>query len=431
MNAPRPTTDISKSLAPLREVVSSLVQARGGTIPAGADRAKLVRRARAAGPAVVPRLIASLRSADEPEAELGLPPARARRRPARDAARSSACCSSDALRRRSRRARSACSPICRRRCRRTCSSAIPRRCSAAACASCSTGLDIARRDRPGGRADRRPGARARGAGLRRRAGAPRRQARRRRSSRRSRRAAASPRTRCRRSTCSIARPPPPPPIARPLEALERGLEYLEAGRPRAARRRLERFVAEPARQRRRAQRARRLPARARRDRRRHRRSCTRPSASSRRRRCIAGTWRRRPSRPTAWAAATWRCATTSRSSTTTTASAERRAEAQAASCAPTSACSAAIAPGRPACATCCAARSCSRAPTPRSPRARTPRRAIGFENVLALVPRHYPSWGNLGAAYLALDRTARGAALPRARARAQPRLHRSPSTICC
>ena len=67
MNAPRPTTDISKSLAPLREVVSSLVQARGGTIPAGADRAKLVRRARAAGPAVVPRLIASLRSPDEPE----------------------------------------------------------------------------------------------------------------------------------------------------------------------------------------------------------------------------------------------------------------------------------------------------------------------------------------------------------------------------
>ena len=50
--------------------------------------------------------------------------------------------------------------------------------------------------------------------------------------------------------------------------------------------------------------------------------------------------------------------------------------------------------------------------------------AQGFENVLALVPRHYPSWGNLGAAYLGLDRTAGGAALPRARARAQPRLHR-------
>jgi tetratricopeptide (TPR) repeat protein len=31
--------------------------------------------------------------------------------------------------------------------------------------------------------------------------------------------------------------------------------------------------------------------------------------------------------------------------------------------------------------------------------------ARGFENVLELVPRHYPSWGNLGAAYLALERT--------------------------
>jgi tetratricopeptide (TPR) repeat protein len=31
--------------------------------------------------------------------------------------------------------------------------------------------------------------------------------------------------------------------------------------------------------------------------------------------------------------------------------------------------------------------------------------AHGFENVLALVPRHYPSWGNLGAAYLALEKT--------------------------
>jgi tetratricopeptide (TPR) repeat protein len=28
----------------------------------------------------------------------------------------------------------------------------------------------------------------------------------------------------------------------------------------------------------------------------------------------------------------------------------------------------------------------------------------GFEEVLELVPRHYPSWGNLGAAYLALQR---------------------------
>ena len=67
-NAPRTTTDISRCLAPLREVVSSLLQARSGTVPAGADRAKLVRRARAAGPAVVLKLIASLSSKDEPEA---------------------------------------------------------------------------------------------------------------------------------------------------------------------------------------------------------------------------------------------------------------------------------------------------------------------------------------------------------------------------
>ncbi len=67
MNAPQ-TTDISRSLAPLREVVSSLIKARSGTVPAGADRAKLVRRARAAGPAVVPKLIASLGARDESEA---------------------------------------------------------------------------------------------------------------------------------------------------------------------------------------------------------------------------------------------------------------------------------------------------------------------------------------------------------------------------
>jgi tetratricopeptide (TPR) repeat protein len=67
MNAPR-TTDISRCLAPLREVVGSLVQARSGAVPVGADRAKLVRRARAAGPAVVPKLIAALTSTEEPVA---------------------------------------------------------------------------------------------------------------------------------------------------------------------------------------------------------------------------------------------------------------------------------------------------------------------------------------------------------------------------
>ena len=66
MNAPR-TTDISRCLAPLREVVESLSQARGGDVPAGADRARLVRRARAAGPAVVPKLIAALAASDEAE----------------------------------------------------------------------------------------------------------------------------------------------------------------------------------------------------------------------------------------------------------------------------------------------------------------------------------------------------------------------------
>src|SRR5947209_7741246 len=67
MNAPQ-KTDISRCLAPLREVVSSLSQARSGAVPSGADRARLVRRARAAGPAVVPKLVASLASNDEAEA---------------------------------------------------------------------------------------------------------------------------------------------------------------------------------------------------------------------------------------------------------------------------------------------------------------------------------------------------------------------------
>jgi Flp pilus assembly protein TadD len=68
MSAPQ-ATEISRCLAPLREVVQSLVQARGGEVPTGSERPRLVRRARAAGPAVVPRLIASLASAVEPEAD--------------------------------------------------------------------------------------------------------------------------------------------------------------------------------------------------------------------------------------------------------------------------------------------------------------------------------------------------------------------------
>jgi tetratricopeptide (TPR) repeat protein len=66
MNAPR-TAEISRSLAPLREVMNSLVEARAGTVPAGADRARLVRRARAAGPAVVPKLVAALSASDDTE----------------------------------------------------------------------------------------------------------------------------------------------------------------------------------------------------------------------------------------------------------------------------------------------------------------------------------------------------------------------------
>ncbi len=67
MNAPR-TSEISRCLAPLREVIESLQQARAGDVPAGADRARLVRRARAAGPAVVPKLVAALAGDNEAEA---------------------------------------------------------------------------------------------------------------------------------------------------------------------------------------------------------------------------------------------------------------------------------------------------------------------------------------------------------------------------
>jgi tetratricopeptide (TPR) repeat protein len=66
MNAPR-TSEISRSLAPLREVLQSLLEARAGTVPAGADRARLVRRARAAGPAVVPKLVEALSAAADAE----------------------------------------------------------------------------------------------------------------------------------------------------------------------------------------------------------------------------------------------------------------------------------------------------------------------------------------------------------------------------
>ncbi len=66
--AVRPTAaGISRSLAPLRDVVASLASARDGAVPSGNDRRRLVRRARAAGAAAVPALIRALASprADE------------------------------------------------------------------------------------------------------------------------------------------------------------------------------------------------------------------------------------------------------------------------------------------------------------------------------------------------------------------------------
>jgi tetratricopeptide (TPR) repeat protein len=67
MNSAR-TSEISRCLAPLREIVESLAQARTGELPAGPDRARLIRRARAAGPAVIPRLVAALAAGSEHEA---------------------------------------------------------------------------------------------------------------------------------------------------------------------------------------------------------------------------------------------------------------------------------------------------------------------------------------------------------------------------
>jgi tetratricopeptide (TPR) repeat protein len=67
MNAPR-SAEISRCLAPLREVVESLTQARGGDVPDGAERARLVRRARSAGPAAIPKLMTALCSSAEAEA---------------------------------------------------------------------------------------------------------------------------------------------------------------------------------------------------------------------------------------------------------------------------------------------------------------------------------------------------------------------------
>ena len=62
------TTDISRSLAPLREVVGSLSRAMSGQIPAGQERRRLVRRAQAAGAAAIPALIRAMGSSSDQEA---------------------------------------------------------------------------------------------------------------------------------------------------------------------------------------------------------------------------------------------------------------------------------------------------------------------------------------------------------------------------
>jgi tetratricopeptide (TPR) repeat protein len=67
MTEPR-TGEISRSLAPLRDIVQSLDAARHGDIPEGGERTKLIRRVRSAGAAAIPRLISSLGSPSESEA---------------------------------------------------------------------------------------------------------------------------------------------------------------------------------------------------------------------------------------------------------------------------------------------------------------------------------------------------------------------------
>jgi Flp pilus assembly protein TadD len=62
------TLGISKSLAPLRDVVASLAAARTGSPPLGADRRRMVRRVKAAGVAAVPALVRALGSGRADEA---------------------------------------------------------------------------------------------------------------------------------------------------------------------------------------------------------------------------------------------------------------------------------------------------------------------------------------------------------------------------
>lgn len=67
MDAPR-SGELFKNLGSLRDVVQSLDAARRGSPPTGSERQRLARKVRAAGAAAVPRLISALASASEEEA---------------------------------------------------------------------------------------------------------------------------------------------------------------------------------------------------------------------------------------------------------------------------------------------------------------------------------------------------------------------------
>jgi tetratricopeptide (TPR) repeat protein len=60
--------EISHALSPLREIVDSLQRANEGEVPSGAERRRLVRRVRSAGNSAIPALARALASTCEPEA---------------------------------------------------------------------------------------------------------------------------------------------------------------------------------------------------------------------------------------------------------------------------------------------------------------------------------------------------------------------------
>jgi tetratricopeptide (TPR) repeat protein len=60
--------DISRALEPLRDIVDSLARAAAGAVPLGSGRQRAVRRVRSAGNAAIPVLIRGLRSLSESEA---------------------------------------------------------------------------------------------------------------------------------------------------------------------------------------------------------------------------------------------------------------------------------------------------------------------------------------------------------------------------